>query len=85
VSAAPGLDPLLDLVVIAAGTPDESGSDVGWELWEDVQQDYADLVPGSRHVVVEDSDHLIPTNRPDAIVDEIAELLDNANTDTEAS
>ena len=45
VSAAPGLDPLLDLVVIAAGTPDESGSDVGWELWEDVQQDYADLVP----------------------------------------
>ena len=35
--------------------------------------------------MVEDSDHLIPTNRPDAIVDEIAELLDNANTDTEAS
>ena len=77
-AAAPGLDQQLQLVVIAAGLSEREDSSAAFELWRATQRDYAALVPGSRLVVAEESDHLIPQNQPAVIIDAIADLLAGA-------
>ncbi len=74
-ASAPGLDPELDLVVVTAGIDREGLSAVGWELWQETQREYASLVPGARHVIAEQSGHLIPQEQPGVIVDAVTGLL----------
>ena len=78
VAAAPGLDQQLHLVVIARGLSEQEDTSAAFELWRATQRDYAALVPGSRLVVAEESDHLIPQNQPAVIIDAIADLLAGA-------
>ena len=52
------------------------------ELWRATQDDYAALVPGSRLVVADNSDHGIPAQQPAVIIDAIAQLLRGAELGT---
>ena len=71
--AAPGLNQLMPLVVIVAGLSESTPRYN--ELWQATQRDYAALVPGSRLIVADNSDHGIPAQQPAVIIDAIAELL----------
>ena len=67
--------PLSDmpLAVIVAGIA--MGSPETFELWGRTQQDYADRVPGSQLIVAEGSDHGIPGQQPQLIIDTIIGLI----------
>ena len=65
--------PDVPLTVIVAGI---AGGTPGYdELWRETQNDYADMVIGSRLVVAERSDHGIPAQQPEIVIDAIVELL----------
>ena len=65
--------PDVSLTVIVAGI---GGGTPGFdELWRETQQDYADMVVGSRLVVAERSDHAIPAQQPEIIIEAILALL----------
>ena len=71
-AAAPPLSDM-PLAVIVAGIA--GGSPQTFELWRQIQQEYADRVPGSHLIVAEDSDHAIPARQPQLIIDTIIELI----------
>jgi pimeloyl-ACP methyl ester carboxylesterase len=43
--------------------------------WLALQEELAELSSNSTHIIVEDSSHLIPTDRPDSVVDAILKVL----------
>lgn len=83
VKAAPSLPPV-PLAVLTAGEmgkdppPGISAEDFErWKsLWRDLQADLARRCPDSIHVTVADSTHIIPLDRPAAVVDAIRRVVE---------
>ena len=69
--------PEVPLVVITAGIAE--GSPLYTDLWRQTQQDYADMVSGSRLIIAERSGHGIPIQQPKIIIDTIADLVREQN------
>ena len=72
----------IPLVVIIAGVqdsflPDELAPQIT-ALWREMQEDHTLLSSRGRLVVAEQSDHLIPENQPQIIVDAIKEVVEAA-------
>ncbi len=68
--------PDIPLTVIVAGITDATPTYAS--LWLEAQQNYADMVPGSRLLVAERSDHGIPVQQPEIVIDAIVEILQGA-------
>jgi pimeloyl-ACP methyl ester carboxylesterase len=76
--------PQLHLLVMShgIGNPPSPGepeglSDALEELWQDLQDDLASLAEDSTRVVVEDSGHDIPAERPDAVASAALQVVDS--------
>lgn len=67
VRESPPLHPM-PFIVLTAG--------LQGELWQELQRELADQIPGSRHMIVENSGHLIHQDQPDAVSDAIHDIVD---------
>jgi pimeloyl-ACP methyl ester carboxylesterase len=47
-------------------------------VWMKLQAELAQLAPRSRHIIVEESGHNIHLDRPDAVIDAIWEVVEDA-------
>ena len=72
----------MPLVVLTAGqSADPATLPPDWPeeedaaLWTELQEDLAGLVPGSRHVVAEESGHYIHQSQPDLVVEAIRAVV----------
>jgi pimeloyl-ACP methyl ester carboxylesterase len=79
--AASPLQPM-PLAVVSAGIHGDPGMfPPGWPveeeaaLWAELQEDLAGLVPGSQHVVAEESGHYVHQSQPDLVVDAIRSVV----------
>lgn len=78
--AAAPLQPM-PLVVLSAGQGDPTTFPQGWPmeaegvLHAELQQDLAELVPGGRYIVAEQSSHYIQQSQPDLVVAAIREVV----------
>ena len=45
------------------------------QLWRQTQQDYADMAPNSRLIVAEHSDHGVPGQQPEIIIDTVIDIV----------
>jgi pimeloyl-ACP methyl ester carboxylesterase len=50
------------------------------QLWMHVQGLLADLVPGAKHLVVEDSGHIIQEDKPQVVIDAIQEVVEGVRS-----
>ena len=69
--------PEIPLAVIVAGIVD--GDPGQAQLWRQTQQDYADMAPGSRLIVAEHSDHGIPGQQPEIVIDTVLDIVQGAS------
>lgn len=75
----------MPLVVLSHGRPEGSPPQLGPEVaaayeavWQELQAKQAALSPLGRRVVVEDAGHDIPTERPDAVVTAVRDVVASA-------
>jgi hypothetical protein len=82
--SARSTDPLqpMPVAVLTAGQPTDPASlPPDWpveqdaQIWTELQEDLAGLVPGSRHVVAEQSGHYIHQGQPDLVVEAIRDVV----------
>jgi hypothetical protein len=45
-------------------------------VWQELQQQLAQLVPNAKHLVVRDSGHIIQEERPDVVIDAIRRVVE---------
>jgi pimeloyl-ACP methyl ester carboxylesterase len=60
-----------DTSLLPAGWPIEEDE----QLWRALHEDLADLVPGGRLVIAEQSGHFIQIDQPELVVNSILEVL----------
>jgi pimeloyl-ACP methyl ester carboxylesterase len=84
--------PQLALFVMShgVGTPPNPGEPEGLsealeEMWQELQDDLASLSKDSTRTVVEDIGHDIPSERPDAVVSAVRQVIDSLRASGEGS
>ena len=79
IRSAPSMLESMPLTLLTRSKPQRWPSKVPVETaertWQDLQRDLAGLVPGSKHVVVENAGHFIHIDQPQAVVEAIKEQL----------
>lgn len=65
-----------DPVQLPAGSPERADE----MLWRQLQDELAALVPGAWHLIVADTGHDIPGERPEVVIDAVARVLEAART-----
>ena len=79
--------PPIPLFVLTRGTPTPPPpgaspvmAEAQEQLWMHVQGLLADLVPGAKHLVVEDSGHIIQEDEPQVVIDAIQEVVEGVRS-----
>ncbi len=69
--------PLGDLPLVVLTGMEDKGKDMG-KVWLELQTDLASMSTRSRHQVIEDAGHYVQSERPDAVIAAVLEVIEQA-------